>query len=257
MTKKFHVVSTEKKELDSEHHTLFIEDISEKRHCVKGKPGLFEITPPHKLFRVFISSFSEHKKGLHAVFNELRKADANDEIELRINSGGGLVAEGKQFYNIILEKFGLNTTTYLDNYGYSMGALLFCMGAKRVVYPYSALMFHNYSHGSWGKGENVKSHVKHTARTLKSFFRDLTVERGFLTKDEFKQMRLGKDFWMDTEEMCRRGIATHVVVYDETITAKKYLKCAKKERAEIEAAKKAEKKATKKARAKKKAKFKK
>ena len=219
----------EKKGLGSEYHTLFVENIAEERIPISdGSPLHHLIIPPHKLFRVFISAFSENKKGLHAIFNELRKAGSYDCLELRINSDGGLVTEGQQFFNVILEKFGDNTTTYLDNHGYSMGALLFCMGENRVIYPYSELMFHNYTHGSWGKGENVKSHVKHTARSLTAFFKAVTVSQGFLNKKEFKEMLLGKDFWMDCEEMCKRGIATHVVIWGETITAKKYLKGLKK-----------------------------
>ena len=232
----------EKKGLGSEHHTLFIEDIPEERHPVEDSPFQYYIVPPYKSYRVFISAFSENKKGLHAIFNELRKADSYDRLELRINSDGGLVAEGQQFFNIILEKFDETTTTFLDNHGYSMGALLFCMGQRRVIYPYSELMFHNYSHGAWGKGENVKSHVKHTARSLTSFFKGVTVSQGFLTKKEFKEMLLGKDFWMDSKEMCKRGIATHVVVWGETITAKKYLKLLKKEKKAKQKAKKDKKK---------------
>jgi ATP-dependent protease ClpP protease subunit len=218
----------EKKGLGSEYHTLFIEDIPEERHPIEDAPHQFYIIPAHKLFRVFISAFSENKKGLHAIFNELRKANPYDRLELRINSDGGLVTEGQQFFNIILEKFGENTTTVLDNHGYSMGALLFCMGQRRVIYPYSEIMFHNYTHGSWGKGENVKSHVKHTARSLTAFFKAVTVSQGFLSKKEFKEMLLGKDFWMNCKEMCKRGIATHVVIWGDTITAKKYLKLLRK-----------------------------
>ena len=236
----------EKKGLGSEYHTLFIEDIPEERILISDEsPHHYLIVPPHKLFRVFISAFSENKKGLHAIFNELRKAGNYDRLELRINSDGGLVTEGQQFFNVILEKFGNNTTTFLDNHGYSMGALLFCMGKNRIIYPYSELMFHNYTHGSWGKGGNVKSHVKHTARSLTAFFKAVTVSQGFLTKQEFKEMLLGKDFWMDSEEMCKRGIATHVVIWGETITAKKYLKYLKKE-TKSKSSKQANKKSNKK-----------
>ena len=231
--KKVNMFSAEeKKGLGSEYHTLFVENIAEERIAVEDATLQYLIVPSHKLFRVFISAFSENKKGLHAIFNELRKAGAYDRLELRINSDGGSVIEGQQFFNVILEKFGDNTTTFLDNHGYSMGALLFCMGRQRVIYPYSELMFHNYTHGVWGKGENVKSQVKHTARSLTAFFQDLTVNQDFLTKKEFKKMLLGKDFWMDCEEMCRRGIATHVVIWGETITAKEYLKMLKKDEKE-------------------------
>ncbi len=233
MDRKVNMFSAEeKKGLGSEYHTLFIEDVAEERIAVKDVALQYLIVPSHKLFRVFISAFSENKKGLHAIFNELRKAGAYDCLELRINSDGGSVTEGQQFFNVILEKFGDNTTTFLDNHGYSMGALLFCMGRQRIIYPYSELMFHNYTHGVWGKGENVKSQVKHTARSLTAFFKDLTVNQDFLSKKEFKEMLLGKDFWMDCEEMCRRGIATHVVIWGETITAKQYLKMLKKDEKE-------------------------
>jgi ATP-dependent protease ClpP protease subunit len=222
----------EKKGLDSEYHTLFIEHKQEERISIEDAPHHYLIVPAYNLFRIFISAFSENKKGLHAVFNELRKADTYDRLELRINSDGGSVTEGQQFFNIILEKFSDSTTTFLDNHGYSMGALLFCMGQQRIIYPYSELMFHNYTHGVWGKGDNVKSHVKHTSKSLSAFFKDVIVSQGFLNKKEFKEMLLGKDFWMDSDEMCERGIATHVVIYGETITAKKYLKMLKKDNKE-------------------------
>ena len=41
-------------------------------------------------------------------------------------------------------------------------------------------------------------------------------------------MLIGKDFWMDTKELCKRGIATHVLVEGKEIKAKKYLKSLKK-----------------------------
>ena len=247
MNKNSNMFSEEKKGLGSEYHTLFTEDVQEERIPVKDQPQQFIIIPYHRLYRVFISAFSENKKGLHAVFHELRKASSNDRLELRIDSDGGSVSEGLQFFNIILEKFGRNTTTYLDNHGYSMGALLFCMGYRRVIYPYSEIMFHNYSHGAWGKGGNVKSQVKHADRSMTIFFRDITVDQGFLSKKEFKEMALGKDFWMDCKEMCKRGIATHVVVCGETITAKEFLKYLKKEKkSECKAKKIAKKKVAKK-----------
>jgi len=57
---------------------------------------------------------------------------------------------------------------------------------------------------------------------------DLIVKQGFLSKDEFEQMLIGKDYWMDSRELCKRGIATHVILEGEEITAKEYLKILKK-----------------------------
>jgi ATP-dependent protease ClpP protease subunit len=217
-----------KKELSSEQHTLYIEVIPERKRVIDKDKNIYEIIPKHRRYRVYIGRFFELKKGLHSVFNGLKDANNKDYLELMINSGGGLVNEGQQFYNLIQEKFYKRTISYLDNKGYSMGALLFCMAEKRVVYEYSDLMFHTYSHGSQGKGGEVKSHVEHTAKKLKQFFYDLIVKQGFLTKDEFKKMVIGQDFWMDTKEMCKRGVATHVIVAGEELIAEDYLKRIKK-----------------------------
>lgn len=217
-----------KKETSSEQHTLYVETIQEHKRVINKERNIYEITPKHRRFRVYIGRFFELKKGLHSVFNELREASDKDYLELMINSGGGLVNEGQQFYNLIQEKFYGRTVSYLDNMGYSMGALLFCMADKRVVYPYSDLMFHTYSHGSHGKGDEVKTHVDHTSKKLERFFHDLIVKRGFLNEEEFRQMLIGKDYWMDAKELCKRGIATHVIAEGYEMSALEYLKKLKK-----------------------------
>ncbi len=56
------------------------------------------------------------------------------------------------------------------------------------------------------------------------------VKRGFLTKDEFRKMVIGQDYWMNTKELCKRGIATHVILEGKEITAKEYLKKIKKKK---------------------------
>ncbi len=214
-------------EISSENHTLFIRQIPEFRRPLPAGKNIVEIRPKHKIYTIYIERFKELKRGLHSVFNELRSASSDDKLHIRINSGGGFVNEGKQFYNLMNEKFHKRTTTFLDNHGYSMGALLFCMGDKRVIYPYSDLMFHTYSSGVGGKGGEIISRVEHTDAHIKAFFRQIIVERGFLTDKEFEKMLIGQDYWMGAQELCERKIATHVIYKGKEIKAKKYLKILK------------------------------
>ncbi len=223
-------MTSAKKELSSEQHTLYIESVNEKKSVIDKSKNIYKIVPKHRNYRLFIGRFKELKKGLHAVFNELLQAQENDTLEFRINSGGGFIVEGQQFYNIIEEKFPNNVTAYLDNVGYSMGALLFCMASKRVVFPHSDFMFHNYSGGAFGKGGELKSKIKHRSKVIEQFFYDIIVKKGFLSKAEFEKMLIGQDFWMDTKELCKRGIATHVIVNGKELTAKEYLKYLKKKK---------------------------
>ena len=234
-----------KKELSSEQHTLYSEVIPEQKKVVDKEKRLYEVTPKHTRYRIYIGRFFEQKKGLHAVFNELKSAKENDVLELVIDSGGGFVNEGMQFFNIMLEKFPGRTVAYLNNKGYSMGAMLFSMADKRVAYPYSDFMYHNYAGGAVGKGGEIKARINHISAKLEEFFYDIIVRQGFLSKNEFEQMLVGQDYWMGTKELCKRGIATHVVVAGREITAKEYLKLLKKKKKAQKEAKKESKKTKK------------
>jgi len=211
-------------DISSEEHTLFTRHVPERKKVLDRKKKIYQIQPKYRHFTVHIGKFKEFRRGLHAVLNELRAASREDILELRINSSGGLVNEGKQFYNLIQEKFHNRTVAYLDNHAYSMGALMFCMAKRRVIYPFSDLMFHNYSSGFSGKGGEIISRIEHKDKILVNFFSSIIVDKGFLTKDEFEDMLIGKDYWMDAKELCERKIATHVIYKGDMIKAKKYLK---------------------------------
>lgn len=202
------------------HHSLFKEEIDEKVSV-----EVVSYTPGYINFIAYIGEFSEMKNGLHRFYNELRQADdEKDHIELRISSNGGFVTEGAQFYNIIREKFEGRCTTYLDAHGYSMGALLFCIGDnERVIYEHSSLMFHDFSSGAIGKANEIISSIQFSAKHIRNFFKSIIVTPGHLTEAEFEQMINGKDFWMDAKELCERKIATHVMIGKEKYTAEEYL----------------------------------
>ncbi len=217
-------------DISSEEHTLFIKHVPERKKLIDRDKKIYEIRPKYRHFTVYVEKFRELKRGLHSVLNELRTASMDDVLEFRINSTGGFVNEGQQFFNLIQEKFYGRTVAYLDNRAYSMGALLFCMAKRRVIYPYSDIMFHNYSTGFSGKGNEMVSRIKHSDRHLVNFFAELIVSKGFFTQSEFDKMIIGKDYWMDAKEMCRRNIATHVVYKGKQIKAKKYLKILKKKK---------------------------
>jgi len=219
-------------ELNSENHTLFIKHIPERKIPLNRAQHIVKIIPKHKVYVIYIERFKELKRGLHSVLNELRSASKDDKLEIRINSSGGFINEGGQFYNLINEIFHKRTTAYLDNHGYSMGALLFCMAKKRVIYPYSDLMFHNYTSGASGKGGEMLLKMKHKDKIIKKFFHNVIVKNGFLKNEEFEQMLIGKDYWMGSKELCQRGIATHVIYKGKTIKAKKYLKKISKNKTE-------------------------
>lgn len=209
--------------MNSEHHTMFKLKVPGKE--IPGKEeGFYSKEAPHTRYRLFVDDFMEFNRGLHDIYNELWNASSNDILELRINSSGGLVNEGGQFYSIIKNKFNGRCTTILDNKGYSMGALTFLMGDERIITERADLMLHTFSGVAHGKSGEIKSRVDHVEKHLQKFFKEILVDNKFITEKEFELMCIGQDYWMGTKELCERGMATHVLVNGDKITASKYLK---------------------------------
>lgn len=200
----------------NEFHTLFI----------NKEPGeTIQITPDYNRYILYLTEFGENARGLHEAYQSLREAKENDILEIRINSIGGLISEGKILYNLKNELFNGRCITVLDPLGYSMGALAFCFGDERVIYETSEIMYHNYSTGTFGKGNEIISHMKHTDKSLKNFFDSVILG---LSDEEKKSLYSGGDFWFDAKEMCKRKIATIVSIDGYDFKAEEYLKLLKR-----------------------------
>jgi len=204
--------------IDAKHHTLFVSDedpvMKEFTAIDDGEEyaALREIIPKHKKYTLYIQEFAHNDNELHKVLFELRKATEHDILELRINSNGGYVSEGIILYNTMRELFNGRSITFNDAAGYSMGAMIFSLGDERVTYEDSSLMYHTFSTGYFGKGSEIKSYIEYEDRHFEEFFRKKIVSKGYITEDEYQQMKIGKDFWLDSYEMAKRGISTHVIV---------------------------------------------
>jgi ATP-dependent protease ClpP protease subunit len=206
------------KTIESEYHTLFVSKVDrtleEFQTEYNGEilTAVKESVPEHKKYTLYIESFGHTKNQLHKIVNELRQAQEFDILELRIDSPGGYISEGIMVYNTMRELFNERTITYLDSTGFSMGAVIFSLGDERIIYEDSSLMYHNYSTGYVGKGDEIKSYIDFEDRHFREFFVGKIVNKGFMSREEYKEMSIGKDFWFDSLEMAKRNICTAVIV---------------------------------------------
>ncbi len=154
----------------------------------------------------------------------IQQLNPEDKITLVINSPGGLITEGRALINAFLNT-GAEIKTELISEAASMAAIMFCIGHKRIVHESTSMMFHNFSTGYMGKGDEIKDYIKHATKNNLAFFRAHILG---LSEEEIYRMVDGKEWWFDTKKMCQRGIATHVNVNGLIIPAAKYLKILKK-----------------------------
>jgi len=216
--------------IKSDFHTLITEPIDEQRFPLFDEDGnviegVFEITPMYNKHKLFIGDFMDDTyHGWNQIKDRLMSCSGDDFLECHISSYGGSTVEGIELYNIINTKFQ-NAQAYL-NYGYSMGALAFLYFNDRNIYEHSEIMFHNWSGGFYGKAQDVQDHLNHATNHLKGFFTKILSK--YFTKQEVKKILKGKEVWIGSYEMLKRGIATGIIKEGEFYEAKDYLAKYKK-----------------------------
>lgn len=218
--------------IKSEFHTLFIEKkrdsfVLELPEDAKEQIGVPQVEiegEEYTSYTMYMSSFMSDANDLAKTMHTLRSSEGDkDELTVYIDSLGGSVYEGVKLIATMRGLFHEKTTTILDPSGSSMGALLFCAGNTRVIPEFGYLMFHNYSTGTFGKGQEVTADVNFSDPHVKSIFKDLVVKPGFMTEGEFREMVKGVDYYYDATDACINGMATHVHVGQYVVEADQYL----------------------------------
>lgn len=131
----------------------------------------------------------------------LRSVSENDEVKLYLNTPGGALISGMAIIQAMRD-CKATITTILNPQAFSMGALMFLAGDQKVAPPNSLLMFHNYSGGMSGKGNEQVAELS----AINAWFEEAmhNICSPFLTKKELRDVLQGKDLWMSSAEINRR-----------------------------------------------------
>jgi ATP-dependent protease ClpP protease subunit len=170
-------------------------------------PTVYKKVPESKDYILHLGEFMAEGNENQALFTEILKADPNSQISIFIASEGGNFFEIVQFYNLMVPKFD-NIITYLHT-GYSAGSMAFLLGTTRYVYEHSDMMVHSYTGVNYGKRDDMLNQTHHQDKMITTFFKK--IYSPYFTKKEIKRINKGEDFWMDSKEMLKRGIATHII----------------------------------------------
>ena len=132
---------------------------------------------------------------------EIRQAGENDLITIHINCYGGDIMTTIQLIRAMSDT---KATVVASVEGACMSAATFVFLAANVceVSEHSQFMIHNYSSGSWGKGNELIAKAIATDNWANNLMRK-TYEH-FLTSKEIEDVIAGKDIWMEQKEVIQR-----------------------------------------------------
>lgn len=140
----------------------------------------------------------------------IQESDA-DEINVRINSYGGEVAEGLAIYNS-LKNHPAKVTTICDGFACSAASVVFMAGDERFMNDASLLMIHNawtYASGNAKELRKAADDLEKISTAAANAYRAVMT----ITDEELEEL-LENESWILPQEALTYGMATQVKVSD-------------------------------------------
>lgn len=131
----------------------------------------------------------------------IRNAGPNDMIEFHINSPGGNVYTAIEILNAF-ENTEAHVHVVCSGIIASAGTILMTVGDSFEIHPSSTFMFHNYSGGTIGKGNEMAIKMEYEREWSRKFMSDIYTN--ILTDDEIDQLLDGRDFWLSAPDVGER-----------------------------------------------------
>ena len=157
--------------------------------------------PVARILDFYISGDIKEAKDYTAWNQLMRNATENDAVIIHINSSGGDIFSAIQLMRTMAEA-PATVIASVEGMCMSAATLIFLCADVCEVSEHSHFMFHTYSSGNWGKGNEQIASALANDKWARHLFNQ--VYRGFLEPKEIKEMIDGKDFWMDPIEVKRR-----------------------------------------------------
>jgi ATP-dependent protease ClpP protease subunit len=164
--------------------------------------GLIERIPYGNIYHINIDSDIEEASRYRSIFSTLRRATPSDGIVFHINTYGGYVDTTLKFYQE-MQMTDAHTTAVVTN-AMSAGTMIMLFCDELVFQKHCKVMIHSVSGGSWGKHNEINSHVEFNKEYFEGLFRDWY--KGFLTKGEISKVLRGEDMWLGQKECEERAI---------------------------------------------------
>jgi ATP-dependent protease ClpP protease subunit len=152
-------------------------------------------------YNVYISGEITEPKDYIELIDLLKSSTEFDTIRVSINSCGGLVNSTIQIITAI-QNSKADVTTAIEGEALSAASLIFLSSEQKEVTKGSYMLCHFFYGGAYGKGHEMVSYTDFINQHYYSFFK--SIYKGFLTKNEIKQLFNGTDFWFDDKEIKRR-----------------------------------------------------
>lgn len=140
----------------------------------------------------------------------LESVDPDKDVQIYINSRGGVVSSGLGIYDT-MQLIGPDVSTICTGIAASMAAVLLTAGAKgkRAALPHSRVMIHQPLGGAEGQASDIEITAREIVKLKKELYDILAQHSGASYKKIEKDA--DRDYWMTSEEAVNYGLIDEVL----------------------------------------------
>lgn len=128
-------------------------------------------------------------------------AGEHETIYIHLNTPGGHLDTGVQLINA-MRNSPARIVTMLEGQAFSLGTLILLAGDEIIINDNCMMMFHNFSSGLIGKGNEMLAELNASVEWVDTLARDIYIP--FLSEEEYDRIRSGEDKWMQSGEIKKR-----------------------------------------------------
>jgi len=154
-----------------------------------------------KIHHYYLSQSIADPTHYIAMIHQIRSAAPHDIVHIHLNTPGGRLDTGVQLVNA-MRASEAHVVCSLESEAHSLGTLIFLAADEFIVHDNCMMMFHNYSGGTWGKGNEQIAQLSATIKWFNDLAQDIYVP--FLTEDELEGILRGDDLWIHSTEIRSR-----------------------------------------------------
>lgn len=161
----------------------------------------YESTMSLRWHHFYISQNIEEPEKYIEMIHRIKTAGPDETVYIYLNNGGGRLDTAVQLINA-MRMSQAKIVTVVEAEAHSASTMLFLCGDEFMIHDNCSMMFHNFSGGMYGKGNEMKLQIDATTKWFEKLAKSIYYP--FLSYSEIQNMIDGKDLWMESDEIRKR-----------------------------------------------------
>ncbi len=161
----------------------------------------FEQSKTLRCVKAYLDEGIKEPKYYRPLIQSIESLNEGDAVYLSINSYGGYLDGAVALINA-MRSTDAEVHVCIDGMAASAASMIALAAPSISVSPYANMMIHSATFGSFGKQSDVISHAQFVDSRVKKLMSEVYMD--FLSEEEFAEVLMGREIWLNAEEIIER-----------------------------------------------------